>query len=142
MPGGGYTSGLVASTRTASATAARRATRTAVSIGRSASRRAVAAEADSAPPGSSTDAADEDRLHLVGVLQHPQRLRRASRQATASAGGRAGDAAISSRTPGPVSGHAELGQHRRRLAHLVAQVPLGVRSARRTPVPGPGSGTR
>ena len=48
---------MPASTRTASATAARRAVRTPAASGRNASVRAAAADAVNAPPGSSTDAA-------------------------------------------------------------------------------------
>ena len=70
----------------------------------------------------------EDRLDLVGVLQHPQRRRLACRGPRDR--GRARSlAAISSRTPGRWRRHAQRGQHGRRLAHLVAQVALGLRQA-------------
>ena len=100
MPGGGYTSGLVASTRTASATAARRATRTAISRGRSASRRAAGRR------GRERAAGLVDRRRGRGS---PRPRRRAAAPAAPgracpagqSVAGRARrDAAISSRTPG------------------------------------------
>ena len=74
---------------TASVTAARRATRTAVSSGRSASRAGRGGRRRQRAARLVHRRRGEDRLDLVRVLQHPQRRGRHARRATACGGGRA-----------------------------------------------------